>query len=77
MMYYYFHARTYELKVHGGTPFESGVELDATNIKGMELATTIIIDHNNYMYINHPNIHVLYYKMSCDVLTLYSDVLIL
>lgn len=21
--------RTYELKVHGGTPFESGVELDA------------------------------------------------
>ena len=26
--------RTYELKIHGGTPFESGVELDASNIKG-------------------------------------------
>ena len=27
--------RTYELKIHGGTPFESGVELDpAQNIKG-------------------------------------------
>ncbi len=33
----YFLSRTYELKVHGGTPFESGIELDASNIKGMEL----------------------------------------
>lgn len=30
---YYF--RTYELKVHGGTPFENGIELDASNIKCM------------------------------------------
>ena len=33
--------------------------------------------HNNYMYIDHPNVHVLYYKMPYDILTLYSDVLIL
>lgn len=28
--------KTFELKVHGGTPFESGVEVDpARSIKGM------------------------------------------
>lgn len=31
--------KTFELKVHGGTPFESGVEVDpASRIKGMPRA---------------------------------------
>ena len=37
-MYNYVSYRTYELKLHGGSPYESGVELDpAANLSGKEL----------------------------------------
>lgn len=43
--------KTFELKVHGGTPFESGVEVDpASQIKGVYAQITSLIPRPHYMY---------------------------
>ena len=43
------YVRAYELKIHGGTPFENGVELDpAQNIKGC-----ITCDENLHLNVSN------------------------